>query len=50
MLRLFESNEVTAPQALIGGLGIPQPLPATTSAALWDSEQVIITRTPRKFL
>ncbi|XP_065082475.1 coiled-coil domain-containing protein AGAP005037 isoform X5 [Ochlerotatus camptorhynchus] len=37
VLRLFESNEVSAPQVLPGGPGIPQPL--ATPAGLWDSEQ-----------
>lgn len=39
VLRLFESNEVTAPNALVGGPGIPQPLPKASGPALWDSEQ-----------
>uniref|UniRef100_A0A8D8FFF8 Coiled-coil domain-containing protein CG32809 n=2 Tax=Culex pipiens complex TaxID=518105 RepID=A0A8D8FFF8_CULPI len=39
VLRLFESNEVSAPNALLGGLDIPQPLPKATGTALWDSEQ-----------
>lgn len=38
VLRLFESNEVNAPQALQGGPGIPQPLPQTGSH--WDQDQV----------
>lgn len=28
VLRLFESNEVAAPQVLPGGAGVPQPLPS----------------------
>lgn len=39
VLRLFESNEVTAPQALPGGTGVPQPLPQ--NAGHWDQDQVI---------
>ncbi|XP_055532823.1 coiled-coil domain-containing protein AGAP005037-like isoform X2 [Wyeomyia smithii] len=39
VLRLFESNEVAAPQTLTGGLEIPQPLSKTSSVAMWDSEQ-----------
>lgn len=39
MLRLFESNEVNAPQALPGGPGVPQPLPQTGTS--WDQDQVI---------
>lgn len=38
VLRLFESNEVTAPQVLPGGPGIPQPLPQ--SGGHWDQDQV----------
>lgn len=39
MLRLFESNEVNAPQALPGGPGVPQPLPQTGTH--WDQDQVL---------
>lgn len=38
MLRLFESNEVAAPQALPGGPGVPQPLPQ--QGGHWDQDQV----------
>lgn len=39
MLRLFESNEVTAPQVLPAGPGsVPQPLPQTGTH--WDQDQV----------
>lgn len=38
VLRLFESNEVTAPQVLPGGPGVPQPLPQ--SGGHWDQDQV----------
>lgn len=38
MLRLFESNEVSAPQVLPGGPGVPQPLPPT--GGHWDQDQV----------
>lgn len=38
MLRLFESNEVTAPQVLPGGPGVPQPLPS--NGGHWDQDQV----------
>lgn len=38
VLRLFESNEVTAPQALPGGAGVPQPLPS--NGGHWDQDQV----------
>ncbi|XP_055326242.1 uncharacterized protein LOC129579985 isoform X8 [Sitodiplosis mosellana] len=37
VLRLFESNEVNAPQALPGGPGVPQPLPQTGTH--WDQDQ-----------
>lgn len=37
MLRLFESNEVAAPQALPGGPGVPQPLP---QQGHWDQDPV----------
>lgn len=40
MLRLFESNEVTAPQVLPGGAGVPQPLPS--NGGHWDQDQVRI--------
>ncbi|XP_055591028.1 coiled-coil domain-containing protein AGAP005037 isoform X2 [Uranotaenia lowii] len=40
VLRLFESNEVSAPQALPGGPGIPQPLPiSNVMGGLWDNDQ-----------
>lgn len=39
VLRLFESNEVNAPQALPGGPGVPQPLPQTGTH--WDQDQVL---------
>lgn len=39
VLRLFESNEVTAPQALPGGTGVPQPLPQNAGGH-WDQDQV----------
>ena len=39
VLRLFESNEVSAPQVLPGGTGIPQPLPS--NGGHWDQDQVI---------
>lgn len=39
VLRLFESNEVTAPQVLPGGAGVPQPLPS--NGGHWDQDQVI---------
>ncbi|XP_062544828.1 coiled-coil domain-containing protein AGAP005037 isoform X2 [Armigeres subalbatus] len=39
VLRLFESNEVSAPQVLPGGPGIPQPLATPGAPGLWDSEQ-----------
>ena len=43
MLRLFESNEVAAPQVLPGGgPGIPQPLPQ--QGGHWDQDQVMLTR------
>lgn len=38
VLRLFESNEVAAPQVLPGGPGVPQPLPA--NGGHWDQDQV----------
>lgn len=38
VLRLFESNEVTAPQVLPGGPGVPQPLPS--NGGHWDQDQV----------
>lgn len=38
VLRLFESNEVTAPQVLPGGAGVPQPLPS--NGGHWDQDQV----------
>lgn len=38
VLRLFESNEVAAPQALPGGPGVPQPLPQ--QGGHWDQDQV----------
>lgn len=38
VLRLFESNEVAAPQHLPGGPGIPQPLPQ--SGGHWEQDQV----------
>lgn len=38
VLRLFESNEVAAPQALPGGAGVPQPLPS--NGGQWDQDQV----------
>lgn len=38
VLRLFESNEVSAPQALPGGAGVPQPLPS--NGGHWDQDQV----------
>ena len=38
VLRLFESTEVAAPQALPGGPGIPQPLPPQSMSA-WEQEQ-----------
>lgn len=38
VLRLFESNEVAAPQALPGGAGVPQPLPS--NGGHWDQDQV----------
>ncbi|CAO1382613.1 unnamed protein product [Diamesa hyperborea] len=37
VLRLFESNEVAAPQALPGGPGVPQPLPQ--QGGHWDQDQ-----------
>lgn len=40
VLRLFESNEVNAPQALPGGPGVPQPLPQTGQP--WDQDQVFL--------
>lgn len=42
VLRLFESNEVNAPQALPGGPGVPQPLPQ--SGSNWDQDQVFAKR------
>lgn len=41
VLRLFESNEVTAPQALPGGTGVPQPLPQNAGGH-WDQDQVSV--------
>ncbi|XP_055389189.1 uncharacterized protein LOC129618456 isoform X4 [Condylostylus longicornis] len=38
VLRLFESNEVAAPQVLPGGPGIPQPLPQPQQGH-WDQDQ-----------
>lgn len=40
VLRLFESNEVAAPQVLPGGPGVPQPLPQS-GGGHWDQDQVI---------
>lgn len=40
MLRLFESNEVAAPQVLPGGPGIPLPQPVPQVGS-WDHDQVI---------
>lgn len=40
VLRLFESNEVAAPQALPGGAGVPQPLPS--NGGHWDQDQVCV--------
>lgn len=37
VLRLFESNEVAAPQVLPGGAGVPQPLP---QQGHWDQDPV----------
>jgi hypothetical protein len=37
VLRLFESNEVAAPQVLPGGPGVPQPLPQQGGG--WDHDQ-----------
>lgn len=37
VLRLFESNEVAAPQVLPGGPGVPQPLP---QQGHWDQDPV----------
>ncbi|KAG5682511.1 hypothetical protein PVAND_011860 [Polypedilum vanderplanki] len=37
VLRLFESNEVAAPQVLPGGPGVPQPLPQQGGS--WDHDQ-----------
>lgn len=37
VLRLFESNEVSAPLVLPGGPGVPQPLPP--SSGHWDQDQ-----------
>ena len=39
VLRLFESNEVAAPQALPGGPGIPLPQPVPQVGS-WDHDQV----------
>lgn len=38
VLRLFESNEVVAPQVLPGGPGVPQPLPPSGTGH-WDQDQ-----------
>lgn len=38
VLRLFESNEVVAPQVLPGGPGVPQPLPPSGQGH-WDQDQ-----------
>ncbi|XP_037915678.1 uncharacterized protein LOC119654382 isoform X3 [Hermetia illucens] len=38
VLRLFESNEVAAPQVLPGGPGVPQPLPQS-GGGHWDQDQ-----------
>ncbi|XP_061519526.1 coiled-coil domain-containing protein AGAP005037 isoform X3 [Anopheles gambiae] len=39
VLRLFESNEVSAPQVLPGGQNIPQPLQPAAIPNQWDQEQ-----------
>ncbi|XP_058053605.1 coiled-coil domain-containing protein AGAP005037 [Anopheles bellator] len=39
VLRLFESNEVSAPQMLPGGQNIPQPLQPAAIPNQWDQEQ-----------
>lgn len=39
VLRLFESNEVVAPQAIPGGHGVPQPL-QNAGFGHWDQDQV----------
>jgi len=39
VLRLFESNEVAAPQVLPGGPGIPLPQPVPQVGS-WDHDQV----------
>ncbi|XP_049541962.1 coiled-coil domain-containing protein AGAP005037 isoform X2 [Anopheles darlingi] len=39
VLRLFESNEVSAPQVLPGGQNIPQPLQPAPISSQWDQEQ-----------
>uniref|UniRef100_A0A182KB44 AIP3 domain-containing protein n=1 Tax=Anopheles christyi TaxID=43041 RepID=A0A182KB44_9DIPT len=46
VLRLFESNEVSAPQVLPGGQNIPQPLQPAAIPNQWDQEQV---RQKRRF-
>lgn len=42
VLRLFESNEVAAPQVLPGGPGIPLPQPVPQVGS-WDHDQVCMT-------
>uniref|UniRef100_A0A182LV32 Actin interacting protein 3-like C-terminal domain-containing protein n=1 Tax=Anopheles culicifacies TaxID=139723 RepID=A0A182LV32_9DIPT len=41
VLRLFESNEVSAPQVLPGGQNIPQPLQPAAIPNQWDQEQFL---------
>lgn len=48
VLRLFESNEVAAPQVLPGGAGVPQPLPS--NGGHWDQDQVNYICNPLKLV
>lgn len=41
VLRLFESTEVSTPQVIPAGPGVPQPLPQ--SGASWDQDQVSLS-------
>jgi SRC kinase signaling inhibitor 1 len=38
VLRLFESNEVSAPHVLPGGPGVPQPLPQQGGSGHWEDQ------------
>lgn len=48
VLRLFESNEVAAPQVLPGGAGVPQPLPS--NGTHWEpaTDNVSWTNAPKQ--